>query len=151
MAETAAGPRVLTAVALQTTRHRGDIRRLYQDVHLCNRPVTVPALLAGFQMGAMIPVDLGRDTINTHPGNRLFGFGEFSELLNGRLVLGDVDVTRHAARRCRERHVIARVRIGMAVQTFQPRGGVSLMAERQGLNLRRSGLLSERLDRGKQK
>lgn len=71
------------------------------------------------QMGAVIPGNSGKDGVNANPGNRLFGLGIFSELLDGGRVLGNRNVALHTFARGWECHQFARFRICVAILALQ--------------------------------
>jgi len=95
--EAATGVHIFVAVALHAAIHRRDLGHLGHDVHLRYLPVTSVALDPGFQMGSMVPEDKGRDGVDASPRDWIVGLGEFGQLLDGRFVFGDRDVTGHAA------------------------------------------------------
>ena len=145
-----AGVRIFVAVTFHATIHRGYLGHLGQRVHLGNLPVTGFALDPSFQMGAMVPENKGRDSVDASPRDRLLGLRKFRQLLDRRFVLSNRGVTGHAARGDGQRHVIAGVGIGMAFRALERGGRVRLVAEWKRLRgrLRLSCLLRERTDRG---
>jgi len=81
----------------------------------------------------MTPSDTRGDGVNPHPGNCLFRFRELGELLYRWTIFRNGRVARHALGGRRERHVFPRIRIRVAVLTFQSQGQMSLVAVQDGL------------------
>ena len=99
------------------------------------------AFEAGHQVGTMVPIHLSWDAVYADPRNRRLGLRKLNQLLDSRFFLGDAGMAGHAASSCRERHVIAGIRVRMAFRAFEAGGRVRLVIERKrlyrGFRLRR--------------
>ena len=125
----ASKPGVFLLMALHAPVHRG-IVFLPQRVARCNRSVTGFAGQARLEVDAVAPKDVLGNCVNSHPGNRSPGLGEFREFLDGRFIVGDSGVTRHACV-CRGKpHSCARFRIDVAVQAIESDRRMGLVAVR---------------------
>ena len=100
-------------MAGNTTGHGGDVRGPAHHFHLRHVAMAHLAGKAGFEMRAMAPIDKTGNGIDRLPGNGLPGLSECSQLLNRRLVGRYSSVAAHAGLCSRQRHQVARLRIGM--------------------------------------
>src|ERR1019366_3765570 len=120
MTGTARDLSIVLLMAREATVHRRHAGSFRHDFHLGHLTVAHFALHAGLHMNAMRPVHTWKDSIDAHPGNGLPRLGESSKLLDGRLVLGNRSMARHASADGRVSHQLAGLRIGVAVLARQP-------------------------------
>jgi hypothetical protein len=125
-------------VATDAATHCSYARVLSRRIDLRNITVTHDALHAPLQMRSVRPRNTRGHLINAYPRNRLVQLGEFGELYDCRAILDHGHVAGHAGARSRESHLIAGIRIGVAVLAFQSLRDVRLMAEWKRLG--RSGM-----------
>ena len=125
---------IVLLVTCEANVHRGHARGFRHDFHLGHLAMARFALYAGLHMSAMRPVHTCKDSIDTHPGNSFSGLCEASELLYGRLTLGNRVMARHARAGGRVSHQLAGFRIRVATRARQPQSQVRLMAVREGLD-----------------
>ncbi len=121
-------------MARHAAGHGRDVRCPAHRFHLRHLAVAHLAGEASFEMRTMAPIDKAGDRINRLPGDWLLGFGECRQLLNTRLVDRYRSVASHAGLRCRQRHQIAWLRVGMAKLAGELKAQMFLMAERQRLH-----------------
>jgi len=124
---------VLFAVAVDASRHRGNVVRCDENFHTADLAVAHFAFHAGFQMRAMVPEDPTGNHVDTHPRNAPIMLREFRQFLNGWLFLCDGPVALHALACCRKRHAVAGFGVWVTLQTFQVKRHVQLVAKGYGL------------------
>ena len=119
---------VARLVAAEAAPHRRHARDLGHGVKLTDIAVARCALRPGLQMLAMRPSNAGSDLVHPHPGNGLPGFGKLRELHDCGLIFGNGGVAGHASPRCRKRHQISGIGIGVAHLALQSQRQVRLVA-----------------------
>ena len=100
----ASGLGLIYFVAVQAAIHCRDTGHFRHRLHFPDLAVADLAFYAGLEMHAVIPRNPRQHGINANPGNRLFGFGIPSELLNRKLILGDRHMAQHAFAGVRKCH-----------------------------------------------
>ncbi len=135
----ASGGSFLLPMAGNTTGHGGDVCGPAHHFHLRHIAMAHLAAKAGFEVRTMTPIDKTGNGIDRLPGNRLSRLGECSQLLNRRLVSRYSSVAAHAGLCNRQRHQVARLRVGMTELAGKLKAQMCLMAERERLHRRAGG------------
>jgi hypothetical protein len=120
-------------VAADATCHRGYGGRFRHDLQVTDVPMTRLALNAGLQMLAMGPGNSRQHLVDTYPGDRLLRPGVLRKLLDRGPASDHRGVAAHAGGGSRQRHLIARRRVGMTEQALQTHADMGLVTVRQGL------------------
>jgi hypothetical protein len=105
---------IFLPMALGTPLHRWIIF-FPQRVTRRNRTVTRFAVKARFEVDAVAKEHVFGDSVNSHPGDRIPGPGEFGEFLNVRLIRSDRGVARNALVGGGNLHSCPRIWIGVAI------------------------------------
>ncbi len=120
---------VMRLMTADAAGHRRDTGVLCHGVDLSDVAMAHSALHTRLQMRAVRPGNAGRHLIDAHPGNGLIRFCKFGQLHNRGPIFCDGRVAHHASARCRERHLIAGIRIRVAGLASHASRHVQLMAE----------------------